>query len=266
MSKARRWRHVTAKTAKKEQINSGQACGTRWYARADHGLSRIGPSTTRRKHSAVLRVLDSRNWWATEGVEVRAFENEWAAFTGARGAVAVTNGTQALEVALTALDIGQGDEVIVPDWSFMATIGAVLAVNAIPVIVDVDPAQTWTIDVAAAAAAITARTRAFLPVHLSGNMADLDGLRELAASTRSRDPRGRCPGSRLQLAGQTCGHARRCRNFLVPGVEEHDRRGRRGGGLPETPKCLHGWTPWPIAGGDPESGSTGTSSSPAISG
>ena len=131
------------------------------------------------ERSAVLRVLDSRNWWATEGVEVRAFETEWSTFTGASGAVAVTNGTQALEVALSALDIGQGDEVIVPDWSFMATIGAVLAVNAIPVIVDVDP-RTGTIDVAAAAAAVTDRTRALLPVHLGGNMADLDGLRELA--------------------------------------------------------------------------------------
>ena len=132
------------------------------------------------ERSAILRVLDSRNWWATEGVEVRAFEEEWSVFTGAKGAVAVTNGTQALEVALSALDIGQGDEVIVPDWTFMATIGAVLAVNAIPVIVDVDP-RTGTIDVAAAGAAVTERTRALLPVHLGGNMADLDGLRKLAA-------------------------------------------------------------------------------------
>lgn len=138
------------------------------------------PQYDEAERSAVLRVLDSRNWWATEGVEVRAFETEWSSFTGASGAVAVTNGTQALEVALSALDIGQGDEVIVPDWSFMATIGAVLAVNAIPAIVDVDP-RTGTIDVAAAAAAVTDRTRALLPVHLGGNMADLDGLRKLAA-------------------------------------------------------------------------------------
>jgi dTDP-4-amino-4,6-dideoxygalactose transaminase len=132
------------------------------------------------ERAAVLRVLDSRNWWATEGVEVSAFEAEWAAFTGATGAVAVTNGTHALEVALAGLDIGQGDEVIVPDWSFMATIGAVLAANAIPVIVDVD-SYTGTIDLEAAAAAITPRTRALLPVHLSGNMAEMDGLRKLAA-------------------------------------------------------------------------------------
>ncbi|MGA3215717.1 MAG: DegT/DnrJ/EryC1/StrS family aminotransferase [Acidimicrobiales bacterium] len=132
------------------------------------------------ERAAVLRVLDSRNWWATEGVEVRAFESEWSAFTGAGGAVAVTNGTHALEVALAALEIGQGDEVIVPAWSFMATVGAVLCANAIPVMVDVD-SHTGTIDVAAVKDAITPRTRALLPVHLGGNMADLDGLRALAA-------------------------------------------------------------------------------------
>lgn len=132
------------------------------------------------ERAALLRVLDSGNWWATEGVEVRAFEAEWSAFTGAAGAVAVTNGTQALEVALAALNIGQGDEVIIPAWSFMATVGAVLTANAIPVMVDVDP-HTGTIDVGAAKDAITPRTRALLPVHLSGNMADLDGLRALAS-------------------------------------------------------------------------------------
>jgi dTDP-4-amino-4,6-dideoxygalactose transaminase len=137
------------------------------------------PQFDEAERSAVLRVLDSRNWWATEGCEVRAFEAEWAAFTGASGTAALTNGTDALEVALAALDIGQGDEVIVPAWSFMATIGAVLAANAIPVIVDVD-AHTGTIDVAAAAAAITGKTRAVIPVHIGGGMADLDGLRKLA--------------------------------------------------------------------------------------
>ncbi len=138
------------------------------------------PQFDEAERSAVLRVLDSRNWWATEGCEVRAFEAEWSAFTGASGTAALTNGTDALEVALAALDIGQGDEVIVPAWSFMATIGAVLAANAIPVIVDVD-AHTGTIDVAAAAAAVTGRTRAVIPVHIGGGMADLDGLRKLAS-------------------------------------------------------------------------------------
>ena len=189
------------------------------------------PQYDEAEHSAVLRVLDSRNWWATEGVEVRAFETEWAAFTGAGGAVAVTNGTHALEVALTALDIGQGDEVIVPDWSFMATIGAVLAVNAIPVIVDVDP-QTWTIDVAAA----PPRSRPE-PGPCCRSISGATWPTSTAYGRWRRhtpgDPRGRGTGSWVQLAGQTRRHTRRCRDFLVPGVEEHDRRRRRGGGCQE---------------------------------
>jgi dTDP-4-amino-4,6-dideoxygalactose transaminase len=138
----------------------------------------LWPQYDEAEHAAVLRVLNSRRW-GIDGTEVRAFEKEWSAFTGANGAVACTNGTHALELALAALDIGQGDEVIVPAWSFMATIGAVLAVNAVPVIVDID-ACTGTIDIAATGAALTAKTRAIVPVHIAGSMADLDGLRELA--------------------------------------------------------------------------------------
>jgi len=131
------------------------------------------------ERDGLLRVLHSRNWWSSQGVEVRAFESEWAAYTGAPHAIAMTNGTHTLEGALLACGIGEGDEVIVPDWSFFATIAAVLAVNAIPVIVDVDP-RTGTMDPQLAAAAITGRTRAILVVHVSGSVADMDALLALA--------------------------------------------------------------------------------------
>jgi len=131
------------------------------------------------ERTALLRVLDSRAWWANQGQEVRAFEEEWAGYTGASHAFAVTNGTHTLEVLLMALGIGQGDEVIVPDWSFVATISAVLAVNATPRIVDVDP-RTGTIDTAQAAAAVTERTRAIIVVHVAGSMADMDAIRAIA--------------------------------------------------------------------------------------
>ncbi|MBU6244073.1 MAG: DegT/DnrJ/EryC1/StrS family aminotransferase [Actinomycetales bacterium] len=131
------------------------------------------------ERDGLLRVLESRNWWSSQGVEVRAFEQEWAAFTGAPHAVAMTNGTHTLEAALLATGIGAGDEVIVPDWSFFATIGAVLAVNAVPVIVDVDP-RTGTMDPALAEAAITGRTRAILVVHVCGSVADMDAITALA--------------------------------------------------------------------------------------
>lgn len=131
------------------------------------------------ERDGLMRVLESRNWWSSQGVEVRAFEQEWAAFTGAPHAVAMTNGTHTLEAALLATGIGAGDEVIVPDWSFFATIGAVLAVNAVPVIVDVDP-RTGTMDPALAEAAITGRTRAILVVHVCGSVADMDAITALA--------------------------------------------------------------------------------------
>lgn len=139
------------------------------------------PDYDESERTALGRVLDSRKWWATEGTEVRAFEDEWASYTKAQGAVAVTNGTHALELALLGLGIGAGDEVIVPAWSFMATIAAVLAINAIPIVVDID-AITGTIDPQAVSKAVTDRTRAILPVHIAGSMADMDAVLDIAAS------------------------------------------------------------------------------------
>ena len=130
------------------------------------------------EREALNRVLDSRNWWANHGVEVKEFEKEWSAYTGAKSSFAVTNGTHTLEVIFLALGIGEGDEVIVADWSFLATIGAILTVNAIPKIVDVDP-LTGTIDVAQAEAAIGPKTRAIVCVHVAGSMSDMDALTAL---------------------------------------------------------------------------------------
>ena len=130
------------------------------------------------EREAVNRVLDSGNWWANAGVEVKQFEKEWSSYTGAKSSFAVTNGTHTLEVIFLALDIGDGDEVIVADWSFLATISAVLTVNAIPKIVDVDP-LTGTIDVAQAEAAIGPKTRAIVCVHVAGSMSDMDSLTAL---------------------------------------------------------------------------------------
>lgn len=130
------------------------------------------------EREALNRVLDSRNWWANAGVEVKEFEKEWSGYTGAKASFAVTNGTHTLEVIFLALGIGDGDEVIVADWSFLATIGAILTVNAIPKIVDVDP-LTGTIDVAQAEAAIGPKTRAIVCVHVAGSMSDMDALTAL---------------------------------------------------------------------------------------
>jgi dTDP-4-amino-4,6-dideoxygalactose transaminase len=127
---------------------------------------------------AVARVLDSG--WFVLGPEGEAFERELAAALGARDAVAVGNGTDALHLALRALGVGPGDEVVTTSISAAFTGLAVLQAGARPVFVDVDP-RTLNLDPAAVARAVTPRTKALLPVHLYGHPADMAPLLALAA-------------------------------------------------------------------------------------
>ena len=126
---------------------------------------------------AIDRVL-ARGWFVL-GPEVEAFEAEFATACGAAHAVGVANGTDAIALALRALDVGPGDEVIVPAMTAAFTGLAVTSLGARPVIVDVDPG-TLTMDVAACAAAISPRTRAVVPVHLYGQPAENAALRAVA--------------------------------------------------------------------------------------
>lgn len=127
--------------------------------------------------AAIARVLDSG--WYILGPEVESFEAEWAEYCGASHAVGVGNGLDALTLALRALEIGPGDEVIVPSNTYIATWLAVCAVGATPVPVEPDLA-TYNIDTALIPAAITPRTKALLPVHLYGQPADLDAIIAIA--------------------------------------------------------------------------------------
>jgi 3-amino-5-hydroxybenzoate synthase len=131
------------------------------------------------EREAVIRVIESRQWWRLIGSECSLFESEFAAYQGAKRAFAVTNGTQAIEVALGALGIGRGDEVIVPAFSFISTASAVLCANAVPVFVDIMP-DTYCIDPDTIEAAITPRTRAIIPVHMAGHVADMDAILDIA--------------------------------------------------------------------------------------
>src|SRR3954470_18296558 len=133
--------------------------------------------------AAIERVCDSQRF--IMGPEVTALESEMAAMLGVRHAVAVSSGTDALLLALMALDIKAGDEVVTSTHSFFATAGAIVRVGATPVFVDIDPA-TFNIDPAQAAAAITRRTRAIMPVHLFGLGADMDAI--MAAANRAGIP------------------------------------------------------------------------------
>jgi perosamine synthetase len=118
------------------------------------------------------------NWISSQGQYVRRFEKDFAARLGVEHALAVSNGTVALHLALAAYGIGPGDEVIIPDLTFAATINSVIYVGATPVIVDVDPV-TWNMCPAAVAKAITPRTKAIMPVHLYGQPSDMDALNAL---------------------------------------------------------------------------------------
>lgn len=126
---------------------------------------------------AVARVLDGG--WYILGAEVEAFEQEFAAWCGVQYAVGVANGLDALQLALLAVGVGPGDEVIVPSNTFIATWLAVSHCGAIPVAVDPNP-LTFTIEAAAIEAAITPRTKAIVPVHLYGLPADLDPILAVA--------------------------------------------------------------------------------------
>ncbi len=127
--------------------------------------------------AAIRRVLESG--WYILGQESRAFEEEFAAFCGVAHGVGVGSGTEALHLALRACGVGPGDEVITVPHTAVATVAAVEMSGARPVLVDIDPVH-MTIDPAQAAAALTPRTRAIVPVHLYGCPADLQPLLELA--------------------------------------------------------------------------------------
>lgn len=127
--------------------------------------------------AAVLKVLDSTQY--VLGPEVKAFEEKFAAYCRSREAIGVNTGTSALHLALLAIGVGPGDEVITTPFTFIATVSAVAYTGARPVLVDIDPA-TLTIDPARIEAAITPRTKAIMPVHLYGQPADMDPIIAIA--------------------------------------------------------------------------------------
>ena len=127
----------------------------------------------------LLQALRSGKWGKLHGDEVAEFERRFAAMHGCKHAIAVVNGTVSLRIALMAAGIQAEDEVIVPPYTFLATATAVVEANAVPVFADVD-LGTFNLAPAAVEAAITPRTRAIIPVHVGGQVVDMDALMAIA--------------------------------------------------------------------------------------
>jgi perosamine synthetase len=137
------------------------------------------PSITKLEVEYVTRAVES-GWVSSLGEYIDAFERDFAAFCGTKYAISTSNGTTALHLALKALGIGAGDEVIVPDLSFVATANAVLMSGAKPVFADID-SENLCLSPDDFSRRITARTRAVMPVHLYGHPADMTAINSIAA-------------------------------------------------------------------------------------
>src|SRR5438132_6485322 len=156
-----------------------------------------------RELRGVLDALDSE--WITAGPRTEAFENAFARLTETKEAVAVSNGTAALFLALKAIGIGPGDEVLVPSMTFVATAAAVIHCGAEPVLVDICGLDNPTMDPEDADSKITSRTKAILPVHYAGIPAEMDRLCALAEARGLLivEDAAHAPGARF--GGRACG-------------------------------------------------------------
>ncbi len=136
------------------------------------------PRSDKQDEARLVEVLRS-GVWSYHGPMEQAFNRAWADYIGVKHALSAANGTVTLQLALEACGIGWGDEVIVPGLTWQATAAAVVDVNAVPILVDVDE-ETWCLDPNAVRDAITPRTRAIIPVHLYGSFVDMDEIRAIA--------------------------------------------------------------------------------------
>jgi perosamine synthetase len=162
------------------------------------------PVFDEKEEEALLKVLRSGKWFRGYGNCVTRFEEAYAERMGAKRCVATANGTSALWVSMSALGVQAGDEVILPPYTFIACLNAVLALNAMPVFVDTDP-ETFQIDARKIEAAITDRTAAIMPVHLGGNVVDLDAVLEVARKHKVAVVEDTCQSHLSEWKGRKAG-------------------------------------------------------------
>ena len=151
---------------------------------------------------AILSTLESGHFIL--GPAVSKFEESIASYLGMKSAIGLASGTDALVLALRALNVGAGDEVIMPAYTFFATAGAVMSVGAKPVFLDVDP-QDYQIDVSKIKSAITSKTKAIIPVHLYGHPADMNPILEIARANGLKIVEDNAQGFGAEYLGKKTG-------------------------------------------------------------
>ena len=155
--------------------------------------------------NAVTDVVRSGKWGNPDcGDLVKSFEDEFAAFCGTKYAMTCVNGSVALRIALIAIGVKPGDEVIIPPYTFIATATIVLEANCVPVFVDIDP-DTYNLDPAKIEAAITKRTKAIIPVHFAGQACDMDKIMAIAKKHKLRVIEDACHGHGAEYKGRKLG-------------------------------------------------------------
>jgi perosamine synthetase len=175
--------------------------GTPILSRADY---QNWPVITEDDRQFVNAVLDSGIVAGGTAPQVTALEKEWREFVGAKYCLTTGSGTAALHMALAAVDVGPGDEVLVPSYTFLATASCVMHQMAIPVFVDIDPV-TYTMDPARIEAAITPRTKAIIPVHIQGCPANMDPIMEIARRHGLHIIEDACQAHGAIYKGRMCG-------------------------------------------------------------
>ncbi len=151
------------------------------YFRYDHHVKMMPVAEPKLNGNEFKYLSDAflSTWISSAGAYINRFEKDFSEYCGAKHGIAVSNGTVAIHLALVAMGIGEGDEVIVPDLTFAATINAVLHAGATPVIVDVDE-HSWCISPFAIKAAVSDKTKAIIPVHVYGQPCDMDAIMKIA--------------------------------------------------------------------------------------
>jgi perosamine synthetase len=157
------------------------------------------------EEKALIEVLRSKKWFRGSGQTVDRFEVDYARLMGAKHCIATSNGTSAVYASLAALEVGPGDEVIIPPYTFVATLNAVLLNHALPIFVDTDPA-TFQMDAKKIEAAISDRTTAIMPVHLGGNVSDLDAIMKIANSRKIPVVEDACQAHLAEWRGKKVGN------------------------------------------------------------